>query len=269
MEHKALRFNNGKTRYDLIHPIGYQGLAKVLTKGAEKYEPRNWERGFSWISVLASLKRHLTAYELGEDFDPESGLLHIDHIQANAHILSTFYHIYPQGDDRNMWYKTAFKRVYCDLDGVLADFETHFLNYLNLDTTSPTDWNDYRFVSNIDKIANDDNFWITLPRIIDPNDITYPISGYVTSRNCSLDIINLWLENNGFPKGELINVNGNKKSEVLKNICDIFVDDSIYNFVDCHSNGIICYLMTRPHNKKYDVGHFRVNNFTEFISKLK
>lgn len=268
MEHKALRYNGGKTRYDLIHPVGYQGLATVLTKGAEKYEPRNWERGFSWSSVLASLKRHLTAFELGEDYDPETGLLHIDHIQCNAHFLSSFYQIYPQGDDRRVWYKKGFKRVYCDLDGVLADFESHFLKYLNLETAPPTDWNDYRFRDNFNKIANDDNFWLSLPKIIEPDEITYPISGYVTSRPCDEKIINLWLKNNGFPKGKLFVVK-DKKYEVLKDICDVFIDDSIHNFIECQSNGVTCYLMSRPHNEKFNVGHFRINSFKEFMDILK
>ena len=45
MEDKGLRFNDGKSRYDLITPFALEQLAKVLTKGAEKYAERNWELG--------------------------------------------------------------------------------------------------------------------------------------------------------------------------------------------------------------------------------
>ncbi len=54
----------------------------------------------------------------------------------------------------------------------------------------------------------------------------------------------------------------------LKGKCDIMIDDSIKNFVDLNSNGILCYLMTRPHNEKYEVGHLRVNNMKEFFERV-
>ena len=47
------------------------------------------------------------------------------------------------------------------------------------------------------------------------------------------------------------------------------LDDSIKNFVELNSNGILCYLMTRPHNSKYDVGHLRMDSMEQFINNLK
>ena len=90
---RGLRFNKGKLRYDLLHYKAQEGIVKVLTKGAEKYAPRNWEKGMPWMEVMASMKRHIAAWESGEDYDPETGLLHVDHIQCNAHFLSAFYSI--------------------------------------------------------------------------------------------------------------------------------------------------------------------------------
>ena len=91
MKHKGLRYNDGKLRYDLLPKFAIEELTKVLTRGSQKYEPRNWENGMSWTSVLASLKRHLAAFEKGEDFDEESGLLHIAHVIANASFITEFY----------------------------------------------------------------------------------------------------------------------------------------------------------------------------------
>jgi len=267
---RGLRHNEGKLRYDLVPEFAQSEYVKVLTMGAKKYSDGNWKLGMKWSKVIASLKRHLAAIERCEDTDQESLCLHSAHIMCNAAFLTEYYHIYPQGDDRVQWYKKPLKRVYLDIDGVIADFEQHFLKYTNNELTPPTDWNDYRFRNDFHKVNEDDFFWLSIPKIIEPSEMTYPIQGYVTSRPIGNDVIEAWLKNMGFPKCELINVpHGEKKSAVLKDKCDVFIDDSIYNFMDCQSNGITCYLMTRPHNAKYDVGHYRMSNFKEFMDLIK
>jgi len=87
----AQRKNIGKPRFDLITPEMDLAMAEVLTMGAAKYADRNWEKGIPYVAgLVASLKRHLNAFELGEDLDPESGLLHSSHILTNAAFLVTF-----------------------------------------------------------------------------------------------------------------------------------------------------------------------------------
>jgi hypothetical protein len=103
----GLRYNQGKTRYDLLPAISIDELARVLTRGAEKYAERNWEKGMKWTTVLASLERHLYAIKRGEDYDPESGLLHSAHVMCNAMFLTEYYTTHPEYDDRP-------KRWLCD-----------------------------------------------------------------------------------------------------------------------------------------------------------
>lgn len=96
----AIRYNEGKTRYDLVPTFAHEQLAKTLTVGADKYGDVNWRKGLSWSSMLGSLERHLVAIKKGEDYDPETGLLHSAHLMCNAAFLTEYYKIYPQGDDR-------------------------------------------------------------------------------------------------------------------------------------------------------------------------
>ena len=48
-----------KARLDLISPIFLERLGMVLTKGAEHYGERNWEKGMPLSRLLSSAARHL------------------------------------------------------------------------------------------------------------------------------------------------------------------------------------------------------------------
>jgi len=98
------RFNKGKPRYDLIPGFAQDQYAKVLTSGADKYGGRNWEKGMAWTTILASLERHLYEIKRGNDYDKESGLLHSAHIMCNAAMLTEYYKLCPEKDDRNYCY---------------------------------------------------------------------------------------------------------------------------------------------------------------------
>lgn len=84
----GLKFDGGKLQYSLIPPETLRALAQVLTFGAQKYAPGNWmlvEDGQT--RYLDALYRHLEAYRLGEELDPESGLPHLSHVLTNAAFL--------------------------------------------------------------------------------------------------------------------------------------------------------------------------------------
>lgn len=89
----AKKYDQGKTRMDLVPLSVVENLAKVLTMGAEKYGDNNWQ-GLPdyWKRYKAALLRHLTAIDKGELIDSESGLPHIDHVLCNAVFLSWGYH---------------------------------------------------------------------------------------------------------------------------------------------------------------------------------
>lgn len=61
-----------------------EAYARVAEHGAKKYAPWNWSKGLARVQLLCSLLRHTFAYLRGQDRDPDSGLLHTDHILWNA-----------------------------------------------------------------------------------------------------------------------------------------------------------------------------------------
>ena len=99
------KHDSEKNRLDLIPPAATEGIGLVLTFGAAKYDAYNWTKGIKYSRIIGAIKRHLLAIEKGEDVDPESGLLHADHIACNAAFLQTYqrYDKYKEFDDRHKY----------------------------------------------------------------------------------------------------------------------------------------------------------------------
>jgi hypothetical protein len=77
---KGVKYDNDKPRFDLLPWREVEDVAKVLTFGAEKYEPDNWKRvDNSKSRYIAAAFRHLSARAQGELFDQETGLPHVAH----------------------------------------------------------------------------------------------------------------------------------------------------------------------------------------------
>ena len=65
-EGKAIREpTTGKGRFDLVTPFGLERLAKWYELGAQKYAPRNWEKGMPFSRYLDSAERHINKFKMG------------------------------------------------------------------------------------------------------------------------------------------------------------------------------------------------------------
>lgn len=98
-EQKALRYNEGKLQWHLIHWQSMEPMVKVLEFGAKKYDPWNWQKGMPVSALLDSTMRHLLAISRGELLDPKSGLPHTGHIQSNIMFLEYNLSKYPDNFD--------------------------------------------------------------------------------------------------------------------------------------------------------------------------
>ena len=80
-----------KNRLDLIEPEFIEGVGRVLTFGANKYEPNNWQKVENAEDrYYAAALRHLMAWRRGEKTDLESGISHLDHVACNIMFLQHF-----------------------------------------------------------------------------------------------------------------------------------------------------------------------------------
>jgi len=74
------KFDGGKLRYGLLPPLALKETVKVLTFGAEKYEPDNWQIvPDSKRRYFDAMQRHIWSWKEGEIDDPESGIHHLAH----------------------------------------------------------------------------------------------------------------------------------------------------------------------------------------------
>lgn len=77
-------------RFDLIPAGPLHLLAEHYGRGAEKYEDRNWERGYRYGLSFAAMMRHAWAFWGGEDTDAETGSPHLVAVAWHAFALLEF-----------------------------------------------------------------------------------------------------------------------------------------------------------------------------------
>lgn len=172
-------------------------------------------------------------------------------------ILAEYYKIYPQGDNRPIDYKNQMK-IGLDLDDVCCDFIGQYMKYNQL-TNPPSHWNfNWDELNNLEKYP--DKFWLEMKPKVNPKDISFEPSCYITSRHCDKNLTIEWLKKNNFPYAPVYQLKPNEsKLETAKKVkINMFIDDKFETFVEFNKNGILCYLMDTEHNKKYNVGFKRI-----------
>jgi len=96
----ALKFDTNKLPLNLLSTEAMNQTAAVLKFGAIKYAEHNWRNGFQWSRPLAAAMRHITAFNDGENTDPESGLSHLAHAACCIMFLLEFEKTHQELDDR-------------------------------------------------------------------------------------------------------------------------------------------------------------------------
>lgn len=267
----GLRYNKGKLPLNLITPHSQRELAKVLDFGAtvKGYGPGNWQKGMDWSTVIASLRRHINEFEEGADFDDESKLPHMAHAMCNAMFLLEYQNIYPEGDDRKHVY-LDLPKIALDIDGVIADFQGGFREVLAKDNINwpENHWHiPYKAKPHWESVKKNKEFWLGLKPLCE---LPFEPVGYVTFRCIPVEWTEDWLTLHGFPPAPVISMEGlpgeESKAEAIRSLkADVFVDDNWDNFIDLNNKKILTYLLDKPYNRHYDIGHKRINSLGDLV----
>lgn len=94
------KYDDGKPPISLIPRSAIEEEAMVLAFGAKKYAADNWRKGFAYRRLIDAALRHMFAIADGEDYDPETGLLHAAHARCCLGFLIEHYKEGLGHDDR-------------------------------------------------------------------------------------------------------------------------------------------------------------------------
>lgn len=88
---EGTKFDKGKARWDLLPFAEVEDVVDILTFGAEKYAPNNWQKVKDAKSrYTAATFRHLVSWIKGNKIDKESGKSHLAHAICNLLFLMWF-----------------------------------------------------------------------------------------------------------------------------------------------------------------------------------
>lgn len=94
------KYDQGKPRMGLLPSVSLEEVAKVLTAGAAKYSAFNWMKGIEFDRLYDAAQRHLTAWNKGQDVDPETKITHLAHASCCILFLIWMQKFRPDLDNR-------------------------------------------------------------------------------------------------------------------------------------------------------------------------
>jgi len=97
-----VKYDEGKNRVDLIPILPLLEVGRVFTRGAVKYDDRNWEKGMPWSKLVGAALRHIYQFWGGERIDPEMGTHHLANAITCLFFLLEYDRTHPECDDRTL-----------------------------------------------------------------------------------------------------------------------------------------------------------------------
>lgn len=111
--------------------------------------------------------------------------------------------------------------------------------------------NSYTITRHVEKdLIDDKEFWMNLPVKCIPD---FDVTLYCTKRIIPKSWTKRWLEDHGYPIAPIYQVISQykNKASVIKGRVDVFVDDSVSNFIQMNLSGVPCLLMDSDDNQDW------------------
>lgn len=134
-------------------------------------------------------------------------------------------------------------RIGSDCDGCIDDFWNPYVKKFGIPKSNT------EITKNVQrKLQYDKEFWTTLPVL---HRMNFTPTLFCTKRTSLKSYLRQWLEENNFPLAPIYQVLYQKsnKAPYVKGHVDVFIDDSIDNFISMNLSGVPCLLMDNPSNK--------------------
>lgn len=136
-------------------------------------------------------------------------------------------------------------RIGCDLDDCIFSFYDPYLKRFG----TPKD--DFEITRNVQRILRKDrDFWLNQPVINVPD---FNVTLYCTKRVHPKSWTKKQLQIHGLPEApvyQMYSQSGNKAT-MIKGRVDVFIDDSISNFIKMNLSGVPCLLIDSPYNQDW------------------
>lgn len=136
-------------------------------------------------------------------------------------------------------------RIGLDLDDTIFAFMIPYKERFG----DPKD--DYEITRNVERVLKKDKeWWLSQPLINRPN---FDVELYCTKRVHNKEWTKKQLAMHNLPKAPVYQIytQTRNKADLIKGRVDVFVDDSLSNFIAMNKAGLPCLLLDTPYNKEW------------------
>ena len=149
--------------------------------------------------------------------------------------------------------------IFLDIDDVVAAWQESYCKEFNRKPSKSWDENREEMNYHLSLLKKRRSFWTNIPVKHFPD---FQPNGYLSARSIPKAWTKEFMRRNKIPGRSNINQvpwNVSKIDKLKQFRVQIFIDDKLETFLECHENGIFCLLMDASHNQSHQT-NLRIND---------